>query len=64
MLQSKGISLNFWAEEIDCANYIVSRTPTKVLKNITLEEAWSSIKPDDGHFCVFGSEACYHILDE
>eukprot|EP00253_Pinus_taeda_P031289 PITA_31289 len=47
MLQSKGLSLSFWAEAINCANYIINRTPTKVLKNITPEEAWSSIKPDD-----------------
>eukprot|EP00253_Pinus_taeda_P019857 PITA_19857 len=46
MLQSKGLSLSFWAEAINCANYIINRTPTKVLKNITPEEAWSSIKPD------------------
>eukprot|EP00253_Pinus_taeda_P003527 PITA_03527 len=47
MLQSKGLSLSFWAEAINCANYIINRTPTKVLKNITPEEAWSFIKPDD-----------------
>ena len=35
MLQSKGLSLNFWVEEINCANYIVNHTPTKVLRNIT-----------------------------
>ena len=64
MLQSKGFNLNFWAEAINCANYIVNRTPTKVLKNITLEEAWSSIKPDVSHFRVFGSEAWAHIPDE
>ena len=45
MLQSKGISLNFWAEEINYENYIVDHTPTNVLRNITLEEAWSLIKP-------------------
>eukprot|EP00253_Pinus_taeda_P010782 PITA_10782 len=64
MLQSKGLSLNFWAEAIKCANYIINRTPTKVLKNITPEEAWSSIKLDISHFCVFGSEAWAHIPDE
>jgi len=64
MLQSKGINLNFWAKAINCANYIVNHTPTKVLKNITLEEAWSSIKPDVSHFRVFGSEAWAHIPDE
>ena len=64
MLQSKGLALNFWAEAINYANYIVNRTPTKELKNITPEEAWSSIKPDVSHFHVFGSEAWAHIPDE
>jgi transposase InsO family protein len=39
MIQSKGLILKYWAEAINCANYIVNRTPTKALKNITLEEA-------------------------
>jgi len=64
MIQSKGLSLNFFAEEIHYENYIVNRTPTKVLKNITPEEAWSSIKPNVSHFFVFGSEAWAHIPDE
>eukprot|EP00253_Pinus_taeda_P027985 PITA_27985 len=51
-------------EAINYANYIVNRTPTKDLKNITLEEAWSSIKLDVSHFRVFGSEAWAHISDE
>ena len=38
ILQSKGLSLNFWAEEINYANYIVNFTPTKVLRNITPKE--------------------------
>jgi hypothetical protein len=41
MLQSKGLILHFWEEAINCDHYIVNHTPTKVLKNITLEEAWS-----------------------
>ena len=63
MLQSKGLSLFFWKEAINSANYIVNLTPTKVLKNITPEEVWISIKPDVSHFCVFGSEAWAHIPD-
>ena len=35
MLQSKGLSLNFWEEAINCENYMVNFTPTKVLNNIT-----------------------------
>ena len=57
----EGLGLNFWAEAINCANYIVNRTPTKVLKNITLEEGWSSIRPDVSHFRVFESDAWAHI---
>jgi transposase InsO family protein len=35
MIQSKGLSLKYWVEAINYANYIVNRTPTKDLKNIT-----------------------------
>ena len=63
MIQSKGLSLQYWAEA-NYANYIVNRTPTKVLQGITLEEAWSKIKLDVSHFRVFGCEAWAHIPDE
>ena len=32
MIQSKGLSLQFWAEAINYANYIVNQTPTKDLQ--------------------------------
>eukprot|EP00253_Pinus_taeda_P036117 PITA_36117 len=51
-------------KEINRENYIVNRTPTKVLNNIILEEASSSIKPDVSHFRIFGSEAWAHIPNE
>jgi hypothetical protein len=64
MIQSKGLSLKYWTEAINCANYIVNLTPTKALKNITPEEAWTKIKPDVSHLCVFDSTTWAHILDE
>ena len=64
MIQSKELSLQYWAEAINCANYIVNHTPTKVLQGITPKEAWSKIKPYVSHFRVFGCEAWAHILDE
>jgi hypothetical protein len=64
MIQSKGLSLKYWVEAINCANYIVNHTPTKALKNITLQEAWTIIKLDVSHFRVFGSMAWIHIPDE
>jgi hypothetical protein len=64
MIQSKGLSLKYWVEVINCENYIVNRTPTKAPKNITSEEAWTKIKLDASYFCVFGSIAWAHIPDE
>ena len=64
MIQSKGLSLKYWAEAINCANYIVNCTPTKALKNITPEEAWTKIKLDVILFRVFGSITWAHIPDE
>ena len=55
MIQSKGLSLQYWAEAINCANYIVNRTPTNVLQGITPEEAWSKIKPTNFGVRSFGS---------
>jgi hypothetical protein len=37
MIQSKRLSLKYWEEAINCANYIVNHTLTKALKNITME---------------------------
>ena len=52
------------AKAIQCENYIINQTPTNALKNITPEEAWSSVKPDVSHFRVFGSEAWAHIPND
>ena len=64
MIQSKGLSLKYWVDAINYANYIVNRTPTKALENITSEEAWTKIKPDVSHFHVFGSIAWAHNPDD
>jgi hypothetical protein len=64
MIQSKILSLHYWVESINCANYIVNHTPTKDLKNITPEEAWTKIKLDVSHFHVFDSVAWAHIPDK
>jgi hypothetical protein len=64
MIQSNALCLLYWAEAINCANYIVNHTPTKALKNITPEEAWTKIKRDVSHFRVFGSIAWARIPDE
>lgn len=43
-----------------CATYILNRTPTKALRDITPEEAWSGRKPNLQHLRIFGSIAYVH----
>ena len=50
MILSKGLSIQFWIEAINCESYIVNGTPTKYLEGVTPEEAWSKIKPNVSHF--------------
>jgi hypothetical protein len=64
MIQCKGLSITYWEEVINYANYIVNHTPTKALKNKTSEKSWNKTKPDVRHFCVFGSISWAHIPDE
>jgi hypothetical protein len=64
MIQSKGLSLKYWAEAINSTNYIVNLTPTKAIKNITPEESWTKIKLYVSHLCVFGNIAWAHIPNE
>jgi hypothetical protein len=64
MIQSKGLSLKYWAKDTIYENYIVNHTPTKYLTNITPEEECNKLKPDVSHFHVFESVARAHIIDE
>jgi hypothetical protein len=64
MIKFKGLSLKYWDKSINYENYIVNHTPTKDLKNITLEEAWNKLKLGVSHFHVFHSVAWAHIYDE
>ena len=42
----------------------MNRNPTLIVKNKTIEEAWSKIKPSVENFRVFGCLSHVHVLDE
>ncbi|KAG7302210.1 hypothetical protein JYU34_013686 [Plutella xylostella] len=54
----------YWAEAVVTAAYIINRSPTKSLSNITPEEVWSGEKPDLSHIRIFGCRAMVHIPKE
>lgn len=56
-----GLTKGFWAEAISTAAYIINRSPTSGLHEMTPEEAWSNKKPDLSHLRVFGCQAMLYV---
>ena len=56
MIYSRGLHKKSWVEAICCANFILNRVPTKVIKHVTPEEKWNGRKMDISNFKVFGCE--------
>jgi transposase InsO family protein len=54
MLKEKGLPKQFWAEAVACSTYLLNRCPTKSVKNVTPQEAWSGYKPSVAHLKIFG----------
>jgi hypothetical protein len=57
MLKEKGLPKQFWAEAVACSVYLLNRCPTKSVKNMTPQEAWSGYKPSVAHLRIFGCVA-------
>ncbi|KAH9799278.1 hypothetical protein KPL71_000300 [Citrus sinensis] len=64
LLQRSGLPKSFWPEAVVWSVYILNRSPTIAVQNITPEEAWSGCKPAVDHFRVFGCIAYVHVPDE
>ncbi|CAJ2639893.1 unnamed protein product [Trifolium pratense] len=63
MINEKNVPKTFWPEAVNWSVHILNRCPTFAVKDITLEEAWSGIKPSVSHFKVFGCIAYVHVPD-
>jgi len=64
MIRAQGLDLEFWAKAVNMAIYIKNQCPTKALESKTLQEAWTSRKPDVFHLRVFGCKTFAHIPNE
>lgn len=64
MLKGKEMPNSFWGEAVTAAAFILNSSPTKRMKDVTPEEAWSDCKPSVRHFRIFGSICHRHIPDE
>ncbi|BBG92676.1 multidrug resistance-associated protein 9, partial [Prunus dulcis] len=61
MMIEKGMPLEFWAETVNTAVYVLNRSPTKALDKKTPFEAYSGRKPGLKHLRVFGSLCYAHV---
>lgn len=64
LLQRSGLPKSFWPEAVIWSVYILNRSPTLAVQNITPEEAWSGRRPVVDHFRVFRCIAYVHVPDE
>jgi hypothetical protein len=63
MLKDAGLGEAFWAEASNTAIYLKNCSPTKAIRGMTPQEAWSGRKVDLNHLRVFGCVAYSHVPD-
>ena len=61
MISNAGLTLDFWAEAIATACYIVNRAPCAPLDFKTPEEIWSGNPADYSNLRIFGCPAYMHV---
>jgi hypothetical protein len=63
MLSARQVPKQFWPEAVKWATYVLNRSPTLSVKDMTPEEAWCGVKPSVHHFRTFGCIGHVHIHD-
>ena len=63
-MNEKNMSQYFWAEAVFPVVYIMNKTPSIVVHDVTPEKRFPSTKPDLSHLKVFDCIAYVHVSDE
>ncbi|KAA3477275.1 Retrovirus-related Pol polyprotein from transposon TNT 1-94 [Gossypium australe] len=64
MFYEKKMPMTFWPEVVNWTIHVINQFPKLIVKDRTLEEAWSGINPSIQYFRVFGCVSHVHISDE
>ena len=64
LMNKKEMPQSFWAEAVHTTVYIMNRTPTTAIHDITPEQRFTGTKPNVSHFKVFGCIAYVHVPNE
>ena len=63
-MKKSGVPKNFWPEAVNWSIYLLNRSPTLAIKNMTPEETWNRWKLVVDHFRIFGCNAYAHIPEQ
>jgi hypothetical protein len=61
LMNDQGLSMYLWGEAAMTAIYVHNRSPHRILKDMTPEEAFSGKKPNVEHLRIFGCPVYIHI---
>jgi hypothetical protein len=64
MIHDQNLPIILWAEASMIVVYVQNRTPHKILKNMTPEEAFTGVKAEVGYFMIFGCPVYIHVPNE
>jgi hypothetical protein len=64
MIHGHSIPMILWAKASMKGLYVQNRIPHQILKNTTSEEAFTGVKPEVGHFRIFGCPVYFHVPKE
>jgi transposase InsO family protein len=64
MTHDQNLPMIMWAEASMTTIYVQNRGPYQILRNMTSEEAFIGVKPEVGHFKIFGCPIYFHVPKE
>jgi hypothetical protein len=64
MIHDHSLPMILWAEACMTTIYVQNTNLHYILKNITPEESFTGVKPEIGHFRIFGCPIYFHVPKE
>jgi transposase InsO family protein len=61
MIHDQGLPMFLWAEACNTTVYLQNMSPHRILGDKTPEEAFTGVKPEIGHFRIFGCPVYIHV---
>jgi hypothetical protein len=64
MIHDHHLPMFMWEEAFMIAMYVHNKSPHNTLRDMTLKEAFTGVKPEGGHFRIFGCPIYIHVPKE